>query len=374
MLYKKVVRPILFRFDPESVHHFVMKWLRVALGLSFVRAIVKRWCCVHTSSLEQTMWGLEFDNPVGLAAGFDKNAEHFNELASLGFGYVEIGTVTGEGQVGNERPRMFRLPEDRGLLNRMGFNNHGSSVVAARLAKKRIEPLLGVNIGKTKVVPLDEAPADYEKSFRRLFDFARYFVVNVSSPNTPGLRELQNKEPLTELLAHLQRINAEMAAQKSVARRPILLKIAPDITDGQLDDILEVIDACDIDGIIATNTTIERDDLHTPGQDELGPGGVSGRPVRQRSVELIRRIYTLTEGRLPIIGVGGIFTAEDALETIRAGASLVQVWTGFIYEGPSAIRRINRGLERACKENGWANIREAVGVDAHPKAIPEVAQ
>lgn len=350
-----------------------MKWLRVALGLSFVRAIIKRWCRVHTPELEQTMWGLKFDNPVGLAAGFDKNAEHFNELAALGFGYVEIGTVTGEGQAGNERPRMFRLPDDSGLLNRMGFNNHGSSVVAARLGKKRIEPLLGVNIGKTKVVPLDEAPADYEKSFRRLFDFARYFVVNVSSPNTPGLRELQNKEPLTRLLGHLQNINAEMAAQKSVHRRPILLKIAPDITDGQLDDILEVIEACDIDGIIATNTTIERDDLRTRGQQDLGPGGVSGRPVRQRSVELIKRIYTLTDGKLPIIGVGGIFTAEDALETIRAGASLVQVWTGFIYEGPSAIRRINRGLTRACEEEGWANIGEAVGLDARPKALPQTA-
>ncbi|MFP4598673.1 MAG: quinone-dependent dihydroorotate dehydrogenase [Persicimonas sp.] len=362
MLYKKLLRPILFRFDPESVHRFAMGVLGLVLALPFVRALSIWRYRVRDAALEQTLWGLDFENPVGLAAGFDKNAEHFNDLAALGFGFVEIGTVTGEGQPGNERPRMFRLPADGGLLNRMGFNNHGSAAVAGRLAKKRIDTVLGVNIGKTKAVPLAEAAADYEKSFRRLFDFARYFVVNVSSPNTPGLRELQNKEPLTELLERLQRLNAEMAAQKSVRRRPLLLKIAPDITDGQLDDILEVVERCDLDGIIATNTTIERDELTTPGQEQLGSGGVSGAPVRARSLELIRQIYRRTDGELLIIGVGGIFTAEDALETIEAGASLVQLWTGFVYEGPAAVRRINDGLVAACEERGWSSISQAVGV------------
>jgi dihydroorotate dehydrogenase len=351
-----------------------MNLLRLALGLSLVRAVIKWRCRVNKTVLAQTQWGLTFDNPVGLAAGFDKNAEHFNKLSALGFGFIEIGTVTGKGQPGNSRPRMFRLPADAGLLNRMGFNNHGSSAVAARLTRKRIEPLLGVNIGKTKKVALKDAPADYEESFRRLFDFARYFVVNVSSPNTPGLRSLQSKGPLTELLNHLQQVNADVAANKGVSRRPILLKIAPDITDGQLEDILEVVEACRIDGIIATNTTIERADLNTPGQQDLGSGGVSGKPVRKRSLELIRQIYARTDGELPIIGVGGIFDAADALETIRAGASLVQVWTGFVYEGPGMVRRINQGLVSACKEHGWKHISEAVGLDTKHDALPEAAR
>ena len=371
MFYKKLLRPILFRFDPESVHGFVMGMVDLALGWGPIRAAVRKLCRVDEPVLEQQLWGLTFDNPVGLAAGFDKNAEHFNELAALGFGHVEIGTVTGEGQAGNERPRMFRLPADQGLLNRMGFNNQGSQKVAARLAGTAIEPLLGVNIGKTKVVSLEEAPADYEKSFRRLYDYARYFVVNVSSPNTPGLRSLQNREPLEQLLDHLQSVNDEMADRRGGERRPILLKIAPDITEGQLDDILDVVEACELDGVIATNTTIERDGLQTPGQDELGPGGVSGRPVRQRSLELIRLIYRKTDGKLPIIGVGGIFDAADALETIRAGASLVQVWTGFVYEGPMMVRRINRGLRRACKAHRWGSIAEARGQDARAEPVPD---
>jgi dihydroorotate dehydrogenase len=363
VLYKRLLRPILFGFDAESVHRFAMRALGLVLALAPVRAVFRAYYQVGDARLEQSLWGLGFENPVGLAAGFDKNAEHFNELSALGFGHIEIGTVTGQGQRGNERPRMFRLPADRGLLNRMGFNNDGSAAVASRLADASIEPLLGVNIGKTKVVPLEEAASDYETSFRRLFGFARYFVVNVSSPNTPGLRSLQNKEPLTELLGHLQQINAELAEEQGTERRPILLKIAPDITDGQLDDILEVVAACELDGVIATNTTIERDALQTPGQDELGAGGVSGRPVRRRSLELIKQIYRKTDGRLPIVGVGGVFSAADALETMRAGASLVQLWTGFVYEGPSAVRRINRGLARACRDNGWSNIGEAVGLD-----------
>lgn len=373
MLYK-IFRPILFIFDAESVHRRVMSLTSFFLGLAIMRRLVGWWYRVDDARLRQTVLGLDFDNPVGLAAGFDKNAEHFNELYALGFGHVEVGTVTGEGQIGNERPRLFRLKADRGLLNRMGFNNKGSAAVQVHLDGQDIEPTLGINIGKTKVVPLEEAPADYEKSFRRLFNYARYFVVNVSSPNTPGLRSLQNREPLTRLLSHLQELNDSLAETRNVGRTPILLKIAPDITEGMLDDILDVLKECELDGIIATNTTIERDDLATSGQEALGPGGVSGKPVQERSLEVISEIYRKTGGKFPIIGVGGIFDAADALRAIRAGASLVQVWTGFVYEGPGMVKRINKGLLRACEQNGWGNIDEARGVDAgragNDRAVP----
>jgi dihydroorotate dehydrogenase len=362
MLYK-LFRPVLFLFDAESVHRTVMSVTGFFLGLGFIRRLVRRWYSVSDERLHQTVLGIDFDNPVGLAAGFDKNAEHFNALHALGFGHVEVGTVTGEGQIGNERPRLFRLKPDRGLLNRMGFNNKGSAAVEAHLSGATIEPILGINIGKTKVVELEDAPADYEKSFRRLFDYARYFVVNVSSPNTPGLRSLQNREPLTRLLSHLQELNASLAETRNVERKPILLKIAPDITEGMLDDILEVLDDCELDGIIATNTTIERDTLATEGQEDLGPGGVSGKPVQVRSLEIISAIYRKTGGAFPIIGVGGIFDADDALRAIRAGASLVQVWTGFVYEGPATVKRINKGLASACRVNDWSTIAEARGLD-----------
>lgn len=359
----RLIRPLLFLFDAETIHRFVMRVTGIVLGLGFVRAIARRFFLVESPRLRQTLWGLEFANPVGLAAGFDKNAEHFNALGALGFGFIEVGTVTGQGQVGNDRPRMFRLPRDRGLLNRMGFNNDGSEVVAARLERGPIEPLLGVNIGKTKVVPLEDAPSDYELSFRRLYPYARYFAVNVSSPNTPNLRELQQKGPLLELMGRLSELNEELAAARGEAPRPILLKIAPDIHDELLGDILDVIERAGVDGIIATNTTIERGALTTPGQEELGPGGVSGAPVRRRSLEVIRAIYEKTQGALPIIGVGGIFSPEDALETIEAGASLVQVWTGFVYEGPAMVRRINRYLDRVCVQRGVGSIAGLRGGD-----------
>lgn len=361
----RLIRPILFRFDAETIHHKVMALAAFFLSLGPIRALFRWWCRVEDACLEQTLWGLEFDNPVGLAAGFDKNANYFNALDALGFGFIEIGTVTGEGQVGNERPRMFRLPADRGLLNRMGFNNDGSDAVKRRLdGTPVIHPLLGVNIGKTKVVPLDEAPADYEKSFRALYAHAKYVVVNVSSPNTPGLRELQERGPLLELMRRLRELNVELAEGRGEEPRPLLLKIAPDISDALLDDILSVIEEAEVDGIIATNTTIQRDALKTPGQGELGNGGVSGAPVRARSLEVIRAIYQKTEGRLPIIGVGGIYTWEDALETIEAGASLVQVWTGFVYEGPMMVRRINKGLVSACAKRGVGSVSELVGKSA----------
>lgn len=362
MLYK-LFRPILFLFDAESVHRTVMSVTGFFLGLGLIRRVVRWWYAVRDERLEQEVLGLHFENPVGLAAGFDKNAEHFNALHALGFGHVEVGTVTGDGQIGNERPRLFRLKPDRGLLNRMGFNNKGSKAVQEHLAGATIEPVLGINIGKTKVVELEDAPSDYEKSFRRLFDYARYFVVNVSSPNTPGLRSLQNREPLTRLLSHLQELNTQLAAELGVDRKPILLKIAPDITEGMLDDILDVLQECELDGIIATNTTIERDGLKTRGQEELGPGGVSGKPVQEQSLELISAIYRKTGGAFPIIGVGGIFDADDALRAIKAGASLVQVWTGFVYEGPATVKRINKGLAAACRAHSWTSISDARGLD-----------
>ncbi|MFU8803716.1 MAG: quinone-dependent dihydroorotate dehydrogenase [Bradymonadaceae bacterium] len=365
----RFIRAVLFALDAELVHKLVMGLWSFFMRFALIRGLVRRRHGVRTPVLEQSLWGLDFENPVGLAAGFDKDGRYFNALHALGFGFIEIGTVTGQAQEGNPRPRLFRLPEDQALLNRMGFNNAGSDGVAGNLVVQRIEPLLGINIGKTKVVPIEEAPSDYEESFRKLYPYGRYFVVNVSSPNTPGLRKLQNREPLEELLRRLQTLNRSLADQRGEEPRPLLLKIAPDIEDTQLDDILAVVKACELDGIMATNTTIEREGLRTPGQADLGTGGVSGRPVRRRSLELIKAIYRKTDGRLPIIGVGGIFTAADAMETIEAGASLVQVYTGFIYEGPGMVRRINRGLEQACDQRGWAHISEAIGHNARIREL-----
>jgi dihydroorotate dehydrogenase len=365
----RLFRSILFAFDAELVHGLVMRLWSMLTSFALVRRLVRRRHVVASDFLRQQLWGLTFDNPVGLAAGFDKNGRYFNGLHALGFGFVEIGTVTGQGQEGNPRPRLFRLPADEGLLNRMGFNNAGSEAVAANLDRQRIEPLLGINIGKTKVVANEDAVEDYLHSFTRLFPYARYFVVNVSSPNTPGLRQLQDREPLEALLRALQELNEELSAGLGERPRPILLKIAPDLEEEQLDDIVSVVQRCGIDGIVATNTTISRESLKTPGQEDLGTGGVSGRPVRRRSLEVIRAIYRKTDGEVPIIGVGGIFTAEDALETIKAGASLVQVYTGFVYEGPAMVRRINEGLLKACHERGWSHLQDAVGVDARVRQI-----
>lgn len=362
MMYR-LFRPLFFLFDAEKVHHFVMRLARIALAVSLSRALLRLVYRYRAPELEQEVFGLTFANPVGLGAGFDKNARYLKALESFGFGAIEIGTVTGQGQIGNPTPRLFRLPEDRGLLNRMGFNNEGSEVVSRRLTKlKRFRPVLGVNIGKTKVVPIEEASDDYELSFKRLYPSADYFVVNVSSPNTPGLRELQGRDKLTDLLGRLQKLNMDLARERREAPRPVLVKIAPDLADEQIADVVDVVRHTQIDGLVATNTTIARETLATPGQEDLGPGGVSGKPVQRRSLEVIRLLHSLAP-ELPIIGVGGIFDAEDALAAIRAGASLVQVWTGFIYEGPGIVRSINRGLAAACREHGWKNISEARGLD-----------
>ena len=291
--------------------------------------------------LERELFGLKFPNPVGLAAGFDKDARLIDELSNLGFGFVEIGTITPKAQPGNPMPRLFRLPKDQSLINRMGFNNGGATAAVERLKRRKSGIIVGGNIGKNKATPNDRADEDYLACFRQLFDHVDYFVVNVSSPNTPNLRDLQEKEPLKALLSRLQKENDQQAK-----RKPILLKIAPDLTNEQLDDVVEIVMDTRIDGVIATNTTISREGLSTAEQqvNAIGAGGLSGRSVRRRSTEVIRYLHTKSGGRFPIIGVGGIFTAKDALEKLRAGAALVQVYTGFVYEGPAMVKRINRVL------------------------------
>lgn len=341
-----LLKPILFLFDPEKVHYFVTRNLkrfnRFPGGAALSRAI---WD-VNDRRLEKEVFGLKFKNPVGLAAGFDKNAELMGEMANIGFGFVEIGTVTPLPQPGNPQPRMFRLPSDGALINRMGFNNFGVDVAAERIATFRKNAkgaqkslIIGGNIGKNKVTPNEDAVSDYIKCFDRLFDVVDYFVVNVSSPNTPGLRELQEKEPLMQLLNTLQQRNS-----KNGISRPILLKIAPDLTNSQLDDIVDIVQQTGIAGIIATNTTISRENLTAADSLKSEMGGLSGKPLTKRSTEVISYIFKKSKGSFPIIGVGGIHSAGDAMEKLNAGASLVQLYTGFIYEGPGLIGRINKKL------------------------------
>ncbi len=296
---------------------------------------------VNDARLERELFGIKFKNPVGLAAGFDKNAAMYNDLAYCGFGFIEIGTVTPVGQPGNEKPRLFRLKEDAGIINRMGFNNDGVENAIENLKKRKTDVIIGGNIGKNKVTPNDHATEDYVKSFNALFPYVDYFVVNVSSPNTPNLRALQEKAPLTELLRTLQDLNSEKPE-----RKPILLKIAPDLTNEQLDDIIEIVNDVALDGVIATNTTISREGLKTTNErlEEIGNGGLSGKPVKGRSTEVVRYLSEKSGKAFPIIGVGGIHSAEDALEKINAGADLVQLYTGFIYEGPTLIKRINKAI------------------------------
>lgn len=341
-MYKRLILPILFRFDAEAVHHFATSVLKITLAIPGMRWLARRLYTIDDPRLHRTVFGIDFPNPVGMAAGFDKNAELVTELGCLGFGFVEIGTVTPRPQPGNPKPRLFRLKADQGLINRMGFNNKGSGPAAARLqhlGTNRV--IVGGNIGKNKDTPNEQALQDYLLCFNGLFEAVDYFVVNVSSPNTPGLRDLQEREPLTQLLQALQVENRARPVPK-----PILLKIAPDLTNSQLDDIVAIVNETKIAGVIATNTTISRDGLQTNSQlvTDIGAGGVSGRPMRNRSTEVIRYLHQQSGGAFPIIGVGGIFTADDAREKLEAGASLVQVYTGFIYEGPSLAKRICEGL------------------------------
>lgn len=310
--------------------------------IPFLSHLFRSYYSVDDKRLERKVFGLTFKNPVGLAAGFDKDGQHYQAMAALGFGFIELGTVTPVGQIGNPQPRLFRLPSDEALINRMGFNNEGVEALVERLKEGQPHQLIiGGNIGKNKNTPNDQAHLDYEKCFLALFPYVDYFVVNVSSPNTPNLRALQEKEPLTRLLSLLQSIN-----QKQATPKPILLKIAPDLTDGQLDDIIVIVQDTKIDGIIATNTTIDRTGLKTPDDriTDIGMGGLSGQPVKNRATDVIRYLHQKSNGQLTIIGVGGIGSATDAIEKIEAGATLVQVYSGLVYEGPGLVKRINQGL------------------------------
>lgn len=383
----KILRFILFFFPAEGVHHFSMRGLKLLCGWGVTRRLVA-WSCrpeegaaagmahgaasdaVMSSGLKRQIFGLTFPNPVGLAAGFDKNALYLRELTALGFGFVEIGTVTPKPQAGNELPRLFRLPQDEALINRMGFNNDGAEVIAGRLrawrsgAGRREEQagreerpsgraagqagrlIVGGNIGKNKVTPNEEAWKDYEICFRALYEYVDYFVVNVSSPNTPGLRALQDKDALRQILTNLQRVGRALAAAHGP--RPLLLKIAPDLNQQQLDDVIALALEIRLDGLVATNTTVSREGLVTPVErlEAIGAGGLSGAPLRERATEVVRYLCARLEGRIPVIASGGIFTGADAREKVAAGAALVQVWTGFIYEGPFMVGRICSGLEK----------------------------
>lgn len=335
-MYKSVIRPVLFKFDPERIHHFTFSLLKFIHKFPLVPQIIRKFFVLDDPRLEREVFGVKFKNPVGLAAGFDKDAKLYKELSNLGFGFIEIGTVTPKSQDGNPPQRMFRLKEDEALINRMGFNNEGAWQAAKRLRKNK-NILIGGNIGKNKITPNEDAIHDYEICFDALYSVVDYFVVNVSSPNTPNLRELQDKEPLMRLLQQLQKKNTSKPQS-----RPILLKIAPDLTDAQLTDIIDIVRETKIHGVIATNTTISRENLKSENQKEIG--GLSGRPLNKRSTEVIRFLSEKSGKAFPIIGVGGIHSPEDAIEKLNAGASLIQVYTGFIYEGPGFIKRINREI------------------------------
>jgi dihydroorotate dehydrogenase len=349
-------RSILFLFPPEAAHHISMTGLKVISSVPFIRKRLSRlfapkYRTAGHSSLATHYLGLGFKNPIGLGAGFDKNAKYLRELEMLGFGFVEIGTVTPKPQPGNDKPRLFRLPKDKALINRMGFNNEGVEVVAKRLKKwkdrqsskengqsgSHSQLIIGGNIGKNKVTPNEDAWKDYEICFKALHDYVDFFVVNVSSPNTPGLRELQEKEALKRILTHLQVLNKEYAQPK-----PILLKIAPDLTWTQIDDVVELAKEINLEGLVAANTTISRSGLHTENDkvQAIGAGGLSGLPLKNRATEVVSYIHQKTGGSIPVIAVGGIFTAADAREKMQAGASLCEVWTGFIYEGPFIVKKI----------------------------------
>lgn len=345
-MYKLLLRPILFCFDPEEVHHFTFAAIRFLCKIPGVAAILKWMYTVDDPRLEREVFGLKFKNPVGLAAGFDKDARLFQELDAFGFGFIEIGTLTPKAQEGNPKKRLFRLKADQAIINRMGFNNGGVHAAVA-LLKKNKNVLIGGNIGKNKVTPNEDAVSDYLICFEALYEVVDYFVVNVSSPNTPNLRELQDKEPLTNLLQTLENNNQNKAKQHSTRPKPILLKIAPDLTDDQLLDIIDIVKTTKIAGVIATNTTISRENLQSKNQAETG--GLSGKPLTKRATEVIRFLSENSNKSFPIIGVGGIHSAEDALEKLDAGASLVQLYTGFIYEGPALVKSINQKILKRLK-------------------------
>lgn len=335
------MRPLLFSFDPEKVHHFATHSLKLLFSIPLLGKTVSRYATVTDKRLERKLWGLTFSNPVGIAAGFDKNATTYKELGKLGFGFVEIGTVTPKGQPGNTKPRLFRLPKDKALINRMGFNNLGLESAVRNLKKRTGNLIVGGNLGKNTATPNSKAVDDYVTLFEGLFDYVDYFTVNVSCPNITDLRELQDQDALLEILNSLQAINKKKSQPK-----PILLKVSPDLNEKQLDEVIEVVAQTHIDGVVAANTTIARSGLKTDtgSVTAIGKGGLSGKPVKDRSTEIIRYLAEKSNKAFPIIGVGGIFTPEDAMEKLNAGADLVQVYTGFIYEGPFIARKINKQL------------------------------
>jgi len=343
-LYKATIRPFLFLFSPEVSHTITIGLLKTVCKIPLVPSLLRALYAIKDPALEREIASLKFPNPVGLAAGFDKNALFFREMGYLGFGFVEIGTVTPLAQPGNDKPRLFRLPADQALINRMGFNNDGMLAVAERIKRKSPDILLGGNIGKNKVTANEDAVSDYEKCFDTLFDNVDYFVVNVSSPNTPGLRSLQDKEPLKNLLARLQTKN-----NTKPKRKPIFLKIAPDLTNEQLNDIIEIVRECKIDAVVATNTTLSREGLKTGGVDAIGSGGLSGKPLTKRSTEVVRYLHEKSKGAFPIVASGGIHTVADAMEKLDAGATLIELYTGFIYEGPAQAKRINKEILKKLK-------------------------
>ncbi|MBR9999133.1 MAG: quinone-dependent dihydroorotate dehydrogenase [Cyclobacteriaceae bacterium] len=340
-MYKLIIRPVLFLFPPEWVHELASAWIRILDKMPGINQLIRHIYRVKHPALERKFFGLTFENPVGLAAGFDKDADMLDGLSNFGFGFIEVGTVTPEPQPGNPKPRLFRIPVDKALINRMGFNNQGVERMVNRLKRRRSRVIVGGNIGKNKTSPNENALQDYLRCLNALYDHVDYFVVNVSSPNTPGLRQLQEKGPLTDLLTRLQH-----EIQKRPRKKPLLLKIAPDLSFEQLDDIISILNTLKLDGIVATNTTTDRDQLSVTSQqiDKIGAGGLSGKPLEAIANEIIRYLRQNLNEDIAIIGVGGIMTEEDVFRKLDAGASLVQLYTGFIYEGPGIVKKLNQAL------------------------------
>lgn len=365
MLYKSLIRPVLFRKDPEESHEMM---LHLLARLEFICGTLEDLYKVEDDRLVVQIGPLNFINPVGLAAGFDKNALAPKTIAAFGFGFMEVGAITAQAQPGNPKPRLYRLPEDDALINRLGFNNEGAAAIALRLDRLRARGArpkipLGMNIGRTKLVETKDAVADFLWCFEKLFSHGDFFTLNVSSPNTPNLRDLQEKALLRELVLAVQEKNRELAAQAKIGLKPVFVKIAPDMEFSQVDDIIEVVGEANLTGIVATNATaFMRQGLKSANASQ--PGGLSGRPITAVATKFIAHIYQTTRGRLPVIGVGGVFTAHDAYDKIKAGASAVQIYTGWVYEGPGAVKRINRGLLRLMERDGFRSVSEAVGREA----------
>ncbi len=364
MFYQKVVKPVLFQMDPEKAHHLTIRGMKVAGQLpGAITMLDSVYGTNNHPELQQNIWGINFKNPIGLAAGLDKNGEAVRGFSSIGFGFMEVGTITPKPQLGNDKPRLFRLPEDGALINRMGFNNVGIDAMAANLQKAgRYRIPVAVNIGKNKMTPNEQAEDDYRKCIQRLYTYGDFFVVNISSPNTPDLRNLQHGDDLRRLL---DAVKDEMGTQQRMhggTAKPILVKIAPDLSEQELEIIAGTIVDSGVSGIIASNTTIGRDGLKSTHRNQAG--GLSGTPLTLRSTQVVRTVYRLTQGKLPIIGCGGIFTAQHAYQKIRAGASLVEVYTALVYEGPQLLQTLTDGLADLLRRDGFTNLTDAVGVDA----------